>query len=1224
MRLRSLKLAGFKSFVDPVTLHFRSDLTAILGPNGCGKSNVIDAIRWVMGESSARQLRGEAMSDVIFAGSAQRAAVSQASVELCFENTLGKLGGNYNHYHELSVKRLVSRQGGSDYFLNGTRCRRRDITDIFLGTGLGPRSYAVIEQGMINRLVDARPEDMRVFLEEAAGVSRYQARRRETGQHLEQARLNLNRLVDVREELESQIRSLKRQSQAAIRYKALEQEMRRCQQELWSLQWHAQAHEQSQYGQRLQEQGQELIELRQHVSESDQEWQRIQASITQRMAQSQPIQQRWLAAQEDKTRTQHALDKVRHDHDQAVQRESQQEQSYDTLKRQQHWDQEELERLRQQLAALESELNHLEGSLPQLRHAVELAQQHAQQADEQTHWLRERSQQGHQHIQQLQQRIQGLDKNLARIEQQRNQRACPLSPELQAQRSQAKEALLTEMAHLSSEQKALQAHSEQLHQDIERTELQIQQLSLAIQKHKDELTAAHSELKALNLLDTVQTRSSSIPPEQQLLNQLALTSEGMRHAALMEQWLGEWLWASFEAFPQFSLEPAADASDGVAGQYCIFHYPSSEAKSGQWSNGEWPAGVTPLTRWIQAPHSEFWLRAGIVDSLVVAGQCLPQLAMGLQLVTLDGWVVGHGWQYRLKDMANIEQSAQELPMSILQRRERRTELDRLQAELSESLATHVPLLESSKTELQTHQQELKRIQIQSTQTQTQLSKRELELVRRESDDQALQQQLSDWEAQQALLQEQAGQDREEREELGIELLQREAEQAPLLQALQEATRESTRAHQQQQLSQTQWQQQEIRCQQQQREREFVKEKVALAFQGEQRIAVQLSELLVQRQQQQKLIVGYNEFLPDLELEAEEAGIEYARVADLWLEQQESLKTEQQQQLDQAQQRQHWQEKENRHRESMESTRLRWQECKVKAAQFQDLLKEQNMECLALDQMDLAVGAHSSSSLLTGQDMGQNAGQDPGHVTGYGVALQAGHVSGQFDAHFEKHISEKQRALSQLQQQISRLGELNLAAPAALAEVTERHEQLDHQMADIQQTIDTLETAMQEIDQETRQLFMGTFDRVNDELGRLFPKVFNGGEARLSLEDGWQSGVRLMARPPGKKNSTLALLSGGEKALTALALVFAIFRLNPAPFCLLDEVDAPLDDANVHRFCQLVSELSDQVQFIYITHNKVAMTMAQELIGVTMPVAGASRVVSVTLEQAEAWSVPAPA
>jgi len=197
MRLSSLKLSGFKSFADSTTLSFRSNRSAVVGPNGCGKSNVIDAIRWVMGESSARQLRGGNMQDVIFTGTSKRKPVGLASVELRFENTYGKLGGAYNAYTELAVRRQVSREGKSEYFLNGTKCRRRDITDIFLGTGLGPRSYAIIEQGMINRLVDAKPEEMRVFIEEAAGVSRYQARRRETLVHLEHTTQNLERLEDI-------------------------------------------------------------------------------------------------------------------------------------------------------------------------------------------------------------------------------------------------------------------------------------------------------------------------------------------------------------------------------------------------------------------------------------------------------------------------------------------------------------------------------------------------------------------------------------------------------------------------------------------------------------------------------------------------------------------------------------------------------------------------------------------------------------------------------------------------------------------------------------------------------------------------------------------------------------------------------------------------------------------------------------------------------------------
>ena len=237
MRLSSIKLSGFKSFVDPTKVNLPGDLIGVVGPNGCGKSNIIDAVRWVMGESSAKNLRGESMDDVIFTGSSSRKPVGAASVELNFDNSDGTLGGEYARFAELAIRREVTRDGQSKYFLNNTRCRRRDIRDIFLGTGLGPRSYSIIEQGMISRLVEAKPEEMRVYLEEAAGISKYKERRRETENRIRHTRDNLDRLDDLREEVDAQIAKLKRQANTAERYRVLKDEETQVRGELLGLRW---------------------------------------------------------------------------------------------------------------------------------------------------------------------------------------------------------------------------------------------------------------------------------------------------------------------------------------------------------------------------------------------------------------------------------------------------------------------------------------------------------------------------------------------------------------------------------------------------------------------------------------------------------------------------------------------------------------------------------------------------------------------------------------------------------------------------------------------------------------------------------------------------------------------------------------------------------------------------------------------------------------------------
>lgn len=1164
MRLISLKLAGFKSFVDSTTLVFPANRTAVVGPNGCGKSNVIDAIRWVMGESSARQLRGGAMTDVIFAGTTTRKPVGQASVELRFENTLGKLGGTYNAYSELSVRRQVNRDGKSDYFLNGTRCRRRDITDIFLGTGLGPRSYAIIEQGMINRLVDAKPEDMRVFIEEAAGVSRYQARRRETLQHLEHAQQNLDRLQDVSEELQGQMKVLRRQSQAALRYRELEKEQLTLKTQLWSAHYAKAQQEQAQYTGQMTTLGDEYRELRSLRNQAEQDWQNGNTILNELLGKAEPIQQHWQQAEREVLQVQTWLQQYQRDQSQREQQRAQWQRGLDEINQQITQDQGQDSRTQQFLG--EAELR-----LQELLQQFQAAEQQYQHLDSERFHADENYQQSYQQLvsyeqqrNHIQQQIDAAARARVRLEQHIQQAQAQVERLGEGQQQEELEDLGVEQDELNldkakAEQQIaqLQAQQQQLLGQMQGVQSSLKQLESALLTDQSELNALEkllqkpaSQPQGKDKHGKPQQKAVAAPvvePQHQLIRQLKLSTAAQPHVGLLEKFLAGWL----------SAVERSDFSGADNQQLArLFHVDLLDAAEWQGLRHD---KVTALTDWIESPFLSQWQAVGVVQNHATALSLQALLSASQSLLTLDGYWLGSNWQLNL----NVDEQAAR-QQGLLQQQLRHAQLQQQVAELQqqvEPVRAEAAALQAKQDQLrqqlkqaeqtlsavlqQQRQLDVQRARLESTlqanqQQKDQLNRQLLELQQTQVDDQ---EQLAEWQMELAGI------------NLRLQQLQPRVQQhkqqlAELQQSTQQA--QSDRQSAQQQLHQLQSDVQAKKAQQ------------GAVQQAMQRAYGQRDAII---QQLQLLDVAYQEAAAAYPAQAEQllkvqelAGQAHAE----WTTWQQQLEQRQREQQQLTEQRQQGQVQEDQLRDRLEQARLHWQDCKNRMEQALEQLQALEVEPVEAD---------------------------PANVASY------------------------QAELEKVQQQIQRLGDLNLAAPTALDEVSERQQELAHQMQDLQDTIDQLQDAIKSIDQETRTLFMGTFEQVNTHLQELFPKVFGGGEASLSLEDDWQSGVKLMARPPGKRNSTLALLSGGEKALTALALVFAIFRLNPAPFCVLDEVDAPLDDANVKRFCHLVKELSQQVQFIYITHNKVAMTMATDLLGVTMPEAGASRLVAVNIEQA---------
>ena len=1147
MRLSSLKLSGFKSFADSTTLHFKANRTAVVGPNGCGKSNVIDAIRWVMGESNARQLRGGSMQDVIFTGTSKRKPVGVASVELRFDNTYGKLGGAYNAYNELAVRRQVTREGKSEYFLNGTRCRRRDITDIFLGTGLGPRSYAVIEQGMINRLVDAKPEEMRVFIEEAAGVSRYQARRRETLQHLEHTEQNLARLEDIAAELKSQLRTLKRQSEAAIQYKTLENQIRTLKIEILSFQANQSQKLQQEYTVEMNELGErfKLVRSESHTIEHDLE---ATSALFQRLIQqSSPLQHEWQQAEKKLAELKMTLEQkqslFQQNSSSLIQLEQQKLQTKERLQLSEL----QVETLTAQYDEQSEALVELEQQTQSTEHHFSDLQAQQKQAQQQFEQIKTQVDQQQQKKLQMAAQIEQLAKNVQRIEQQKqtlqnqsNQIRAQVQDDEQAQLEQLQQQLQQEIIILETE-------IEQFQQNTKILQDQQQQDKTNLQSLKTEIQVLLAEQKNLNQLLAKQS-----PKQNQnavrLMQSLRLTTQGKAHAVIIEKFLAKWLQAQL-------IESGQTFQEDVARQL-----KSSTQQKIQIQQ------LRCLNDFIEAPQFSLWANVAVADDLTTALSHQSDLIHAQSILTLDGYHVGADWVIALH-YDEDSQSAQ----GMLSHQVRLEEIEQQLAEMQPQLLELENEFSVQQQTLQQQQQHLQQQQQSQKQKQKELQQLDVQIAKLQSTAQAFvlqQQQLADQLKQLDL---QLEEDAMQRDDLEIDLhalaikLEAVLPNYKTLQFQVESLNEQLDG-QQQQLTQQQQQREVLRQQTSQANQQIELLEKDISF-----LKTQYRQIIEQIEQAKKFVDPIQLELPNLESQFQEQFQQTEKLQKNWNEWQLELNQVQEKQQQLTEQRHQAQQKDELVREQLEQKRLAWQAAKSDREHYLEQLKELNSEPVS----DLSI-----------------------------------------------EIKEHQQKLEKAQQQFEKIGAVNLAASQEYEEVSQRFDELSHQMQDLQNTVDQLKDAMKSIDQETRKLFMTTFDQVNQELQVLFPKVFNGGEATLSLEDDWQSGVKLMARPPGKRNSSLALLSGGEKALTALALVFAIFRLNPAPFCVLDEVDAPLDDANVQRYCNLVKELSEQVQFIYITHNKLAMTMATDLLGVTMPEPGTSKLVTVDLEQAKEYGLVA--
>ncbi len=1166
MRLNKVRLAGFKSFVDPTSVHLPGNLIGVVGPNGCGKSNIIDAVRWVMGELSARHLRGDSMSDVVFNGSSARKPVGTAAVELVFDNADGKIGGAYASYSEISLKRTVSRDGTSAYFINGGRCRRKDITQLFLGTGLGSRSYAIIEQGMISRVIEARHDDMRLFIEEAAGVSLYKERRRETEMRMADTRENLARLQDLRDEIDKQIRHLQRQANTARRYKDLKAQERTLTAELLALRLR-----ELDGGAAVQDGAVRACELDMQQALADQR--SAEAAIEKQRdfhgelgAAAARVQGRYYELGAEVTRTEENIRYTRELRERARGDLSQVSASLGSIAQQIVRDEEQLAALHTEIAELEPLVEARRASEQQAASVMVAAE--TELADWQQHWEsfnRELGAAG-QSAQVESARIEQLESQRHRLQAQADR----LSLELDARSAQHADAPIDGLVEREA---AARAIADTLALDLTAALARVQQLRNAQQGADEQLQLcraqreqARAELMSLEALQQAALREKnaragawltalSDAVTQPRLAQTLEVAAGWERA--VETVLGDYLEAVGVATLE-QLESSLPALDG--GSVTFFEQPDGSAGN---HGGAGPAGT--LAAQVRGPRAVRSLLEPVrtAPSLAVALRQRPQLAAGESLITGAGEWVGRDWlrvnrggdvhagvlerEHRLKTLRELSATADERVRHLEQ------DIDGLRAQVSvaegQRDATqariqgvhreHAELrgqLEALKARLDEAAQRRTRIEAEQSEVALDMSRAQDGLARARAAHDTAMEALARLDAQHLELQS----ERELRREAGT--LARERAQAAQRELHDSLIRLESRRSAQGSMAAalTRLLDQRTALQGQ---ADSLERTLADGDAPEAQLALRLQDQLARR----------------LEVEAELASARrQLEDCDTELRALEQRRLSAEQRVTTA-------------REAMEQARLAAQESRVR--------RESLFEQFAATQCELDAVLQQMQP--------------------------------------EADITVWDGRLAELRADLEKLGQVNLTAIDELAEQTERKNYLDRQFTDVSDALATLDQAMHRMDRETRSRFEDTFNRINAGLQEKFPRLFGGGHAYLELvgDDPLSAGVAVMARPPGKRNSTIAQLSGGEKALTAVALVFSIFDLNPAPFCLLDEVDASLDEHNVGRYCDIVREMSSRVQFIFITHNKVTMELASQLIGVTMNEPGVSRLVAVDVDEA---------
>lgn len=1162
MRLNSIKLVGFKTFVDPTTVHFPSNMCAVVGPNGCGKSNVIDAVRWVMGESSAKNLRGESMTDVIFNGSGNRKPVGQAVIELVFDNSGGTIGGEYAKYAEISIRRVVTRDGQSQYYLNNTKCRRRDITDIFLGTGLGPRSYAIIEQGMISRLIESKPEELRVFIEEAAGISKYKERRRDTENRMRQTFKNLERLTDKREDLGRQLQHLQRQAQAAEKYTEYKKEERLLKVQLQALQWQTLDAEAHKMGVVITENEVSFEAVVAEQRKVDATIEDFRVSHTDLSGKLNEVQGTYHGLGAEITVVEKTIGLQQERAKQLASDISQSDESYQQAQQDLEDDRSKLGQWQGELETIQPELETLQAAEESSAAALLEAEQAMQEWQQDWDSFNHKAAEPQQTAEVQKSRIQHIDQVLQRVQK-------------------SISCLIAEKAELLAGPD--EQECSELEEQIAESELQLggrQQAAEFVTQIQDQ-REANNELAAK--LDSLRGENQQMIGRQASLEALQQAALGQKNDVLTEWLSSSRLDQKLRLAEVLDVEPGWQvAVEMVLGDYlqaiCVDGVDALESTLSKFEQGRLvlleasDKTAVPLALPMAALASKAGSRSEVVpllagvyiaDSLSDALSQRSQLSAQESIVTADGIWVGSNWLR----VARAEDSEQ----GILARQ---SELETL----SKELGSNQTVLTEVEQELVTGRENLKALESQREDLQKLLA----EAAHKHSE---LQSALSGKRVKIEQITESRArinsEIEENREQFQLEQ-QAQGEAKILLQVAIQAMDEDRESRKRLLSSRD-----EVRTGLDSVRRQAGHDKnaahqLAMGIQSLQiqvdsiqsvieRISGQVEQLETTRQDLHESLQTNDNPLTDLEGQLE-SQLEQRLKAEAELTEARQHVAEVEHELRKAEnQRGTIEQKAQGIRGKLESLRIESQGVQVLRKTLQEQVQASNFEL---------------EEVISG--LPEEAQENTWQLNLEGVS---------------RHIN--------------RLGAINLAAVDEYKKQLESKNYLDAQDAEVQKALEILKSAIRKIDKETRNRFKETFDQVNNGLQELFPKVFGGGSASLEMtgDDLLDTGVAIMAQPPGKRNSTIHLLSGGEKALTAIALVFSIFHLKPAPFCMLDEVDAPLDDVNVGRYLRMVKEMSDQVQFIYITHNKISMEMADQLMGVTMHEPGVSRLVSVDVEGA---------
>ncbi|MDX1518740.1 MAG: chromosome segregation protein SMC [Gammaproteobacteria bacterium] len=1163
MRLRHIKLSGFKSFVDPTTLNIPGNLTGIVGPNGCGKSNIIDAVTWVMGESSAKHLRGDSLTDVIFNGSNTRQPVGQASVELIFDNSEGKAGGQYASYNEISIKRQINRESISTYYLNGTRCRRRDITAIFLGTGLGPRSYSIIEQGMISRFIEARPEELRSFIEEAAGISKYRERRRETENRIRHTRENINRLTDIQEELAKQLGHLQRQARAAERYKVLKDEERKLTVETLALNWSALKKQSDRQGEvtrghetRLEAGVAELRSIessieqkRQSLSEANDKFSEVQSLFYQIGGEISQMEQSLQHTREKIAATNMDLEQAK------TQLREAEEQKQN--------DQKSLDELAGTLQQLEPKLKGSRSESDRAYELLNLAEQAMQSWQSEWDTFNDTFSEFNRSSQSNRTRLEILESSLEedreRLQNLREEEDAFDDNELKQQvdvytgKLEAAETSLREISDRFSKDQ----------DDLRRMRDEFRELTDSADRKREELQKLNARYESLQALKAGASGTDNPSVREWLeANKLQEARPLAGELEMDPDWTGAIETVLADQLQSILVDNVDDYINRLekldGGRLGLLNRESHESYTGR--------GKGMLADRITSPASLKSLVAGIytAESLKEALKIRGQLQANESVITRDGLWIGKDWVRiaRTEDRESVIGRENEILRLEKEIGKLRESFEQLQAAVNTSndkISNLEESLHGMHEEIQSRQQAVTEARAALLDAEGRVSQAESQQERIRDEIDELESTIDQHEQECRSLTQMIDQEQ-------TTLQEYEQQKETLVRERDEFRQSLARAR-------ANWQESHEESHGVALQLESLSSRRASLEQAIRRSEIQIDHIRKRQADLERSLGELNEPVAGLEARLEARLQDKIQSEKRLAEQRASVQEIDSGLRELEQQRLQSEQKIQELRDEVEKARMAGQETRVRLRTIEEQLQESDHDLQAvLEQLDK-----------------------------------------------DATIENWQEKLESVNRKIQRLGPINLAAIDEHSQLSERKEYLDSQQDDLGKALETLENAIKKIDKETKTRFKETFDDLNTNLQETFPVLFGGGNAYLELtsEDLLETGVTVMARPPGKRNTTIHLLSGGEKALTAVALVFSIFKLNPAPFCILDEVDAPLDDTNVGRFSEMVASMADSgdVQFIVITHNKITMEIAHQLLGVTMNEPGVSRIVSVDVDAA---------